>query len=287
MEQTQASRSARLVRSGRDLGQQECAFLGPTEKTIKRLFALSGNLCAFPGCSLPIVESAGTITGEICHIHAQKAGGPRFDSTQTEEDRHGFDKLILLCRRHHRIVDSQPEAFSAEALEELKKIREKEMGRPEQATDAFFAKILLGDLRRVIVNNDSGNVIVDSPGAVQAHTVNVRTTRKALHIQPAAGTIGADQEASRYVQYLISRYNQFASADRSRATTFSYGAISKNVEKSFGAPWRMLAIEDFEPVCAYLQQRIGKTRIAKSNLSKGARSFTIFADFGKKSGDKG
>jgi hypothetical protein len=49
----------------------------------------------------------------------------------------------------------------------------------------------------------------------------------------------------------------------------------------------MLAIEDFEPVCAYLQQRIGKTRIAKSNLSKGARSFTIFADFGKKSVDKG
>ncbi len=38
----------------------------PTEKTIKRLFALSGNICAYPGCSLAIVESVGTVTGEIC-----------------------------------------------------------------------------------------------------------------------------------------------------------------------------------------------------------------------------
>lgn len=49
----------------------------PSEQTIKKLFALSGNLCAFPGCSSPIVEAAGAITGEICHIHAQRKGGPR------------------------------------------------------------------------------------------------------------------------------------------------------------------------------------------------------------------
>lgn len=252
---------------------------GPSEKTIKRLFAISGNLCAFPGCSLPIVESVGTITGEICHIRAQNEGGPRFDKAQTDEERNGFGNLVLLCRRHHKIVDAEPNVYSVEALEEIKSIREREMGRPEQATDSFYAKILLSDLRRVEVNNNSGNVVIDSPGAILAKTVNVKTARKTVKVQPAAGTIGADQEASRYIQHLINRYNEFASADKARGAKFSYGAISKNIETNFRAPWRMLAIEEFEGICAYLQQRTGRTRIAKSNASKGVKSFSSFEEY--------
>lgn len=257
--------------------------MAPTEKTIKRLFALSGNSCAFPGCSLPIVESVGTITGEICHIRAQNEGGPRFDSAQNDEKRHGFDNLILLCRRHHRIVDDNPEVYSADALEDIKRIREEEMGRPEHPTDSFFAKILLGDLRRVEVIN-SRNVIVNSPGAILADTVNVKTTRKTVKIQPAFGTIGADQEASRYIQYLIARYNEFASADKGRGTNFSYGAISKNIEKNFRSPWKMLSMTDFQAVCAYLQQRISKTRIAKLNLARGMKAFSSFYEFSRSAG---
>ena len=56
----------------------------PAEKTVRRLFALSGNMCAFPGCSLPVVESAGTITGEICHIKARSKDGPRYDAAQSD-----------------------------------------------------------------------------------------------------------------------------------------------------------------------------------------------------------
>ena len=58
----------------------------PTEATIKRPFALSGNLCAFPRCHFPIIESAGTVTGEICHIRARSAGGPRYDATQSDTE---------------------------------------------------------------------------------------------------------------------------------------------------------------------------------------------------------
>lgn len=256
--------------------------MGPSEKTIKRLFALSGNLCAFPGCSLPIVESIGTITGEICHIRAQSGGGPRFDKAQTNEERHGFDNLVLLCRRHHKIVDAEPDVYSAEALADIKRIREEEMGRPEKATDSFFAKILLRDLQRIEVNNNTGNVVIGSPGAIIAEAVNV-TTRKKVTIQPATGTIGADQEASRYVQHLIKRYNEFASADKNRATKFSYGAISKNIEVNFRAPWKMLGMKDFEAVCAYLQQRIGRTRIAKLNQAKGIKAFSSFEEYSQSS----
>lgn len=240
---------------------------------------MSGNLCAFPRCALPIVEAVGTITGEICHIRARNEGGPRFDVTQSEDERQSFDNLVLLCRRHHKMVDAEPDVYSVEALEEIKRLREEEMGRPEQAADAFYAKILLGDLRRIEVTNNSGNVVIDSPGAIIAATVNVKSIRKTVKFQPAAGTIGADQKASRYVRHLINRYNEFASADKSRDTKFSYGAISKNIESNFRAPWAMLAIEDFDALCAYLQQRISRTRIAKANAAKGLRAFSSFEDY--------
>ncbi len=251
----------------------------PSETTIKRLFAMSGNLCAFPGCALPIVEAVGTVTGEICHIHARNEGGPRFDPTQSEDERQSFANLVLLCRRHHKMVDAEPDVYSAETLEEIKRLREEEMGRPEEATDAFYAKILLSDLRRIEVTNNSGNVVIDSPGSIIAATVNVKSVRKTVKIQPAAGTIGADLKASLYIQYMISRYNKFASADKSRDTKFSYAAITKNIETKFRGPWRMLAIEDFDALCAYLQQRISRTRIAKANAAKGFRAFSSFEEY--------
>lgn len=251
----------------------------PTEKTIKRLFALSGNICAYPGCVLPIIESAGTITGEICHIRAKNPRGPRFDPAQIEKERHAFDNLILLCRHHHKIVDSEPEVYTVEALLEMKAIHEDAAGRSEQAADSFFAKILLNDFRRVSVVNNSGNVAINSPGAIQAKTVNVRTTRRAVSVNAPPGTIGADQQASRYVQYLIKRYNEYASANKQRAKKFNYGAVSKNIENRFGSSWKLLSIEKFDAVCEYLQQRISKTIIAKLNTSKGKRSFSTYSEF--------
>jgi hypothetical protein len=242
---------------------------------------MSGNICAFPGCQLPMVESAGIVTGEVCHIRARNEGGPRFDMAQTESERHDFDNLVLLCRRHHKVVDAQPDVYSAEALQSIKSMHEKTMGRPEQATDSFYAKILIGDRPPIQVNENSGNVVIDSPGAILVQTLNVKATRTplTLKINAPLGTIGADQEASRYVQHLITRYNDFASADKTRKMKFSYGAISKNIETKFKAAWRLLSMEDFGAVCTYLQQRIDRTRIAKSNAAKGYRSFSSFEEF--------
>jgi len=251
----------------------------PTERTIKRLFALSGNLCAYPGCSLPIIESAGTVTGEICHIRARSAGGPRFEATQSEAERNCFDNLILLCRSHHKVIDTQADIYTSEVLREMKAVHESAAGRPERATDGVFAKLLLNDLQHIEITNNTGNIAVNSPGAIQAHTINVKTARRSVTVNPPLGTIGADQQQSRYVQYLIKRYNEFASADKTRASKFHYGALSVNIESRFGAPWKLLPIENFESLCEYLQQRISKTIVAKQNSAKGNRSFSSYPEF--------
>jgi hypothetical protein len=251
----------------------------PTEKTIKQLFALSGNICAYPGCQLPIVERAGTVTGEICHIKARHVGGPRFDPAQSEEDRHAFVNLILLCRHHHKVIDSEPELYTVDALAEMKWIHENVFGRPETPQDGFFAKILLNDLRRISVTNNSGNVAINSPGAMQAQTINVKTTTKKISVSAPPGTIGSDQDASRYVQYLIKQYNEFAGSDHTRKTKFSYGAISRNIERNFGAEWRLLPLEKANVVFEYLQGRIAKTRQARINKGKGYRAFSTYIEF--------
>src|SRR5947209_5850094 len=96
------------------------ASKGPTEPsrpTVKRLFAVSGNRCAFPKCSTPLVDAgSGSIIGEICHIKGEKPTAVRYDAAQSQEDRHGFDNLILFCGVHHKVVDDNESAYTFERL---------------------------------------------------------------------------------------------------------------------------------------------------------------------------
>lgn len=256
----------------------------PKLPTIKRLYAMSGNMCAFPDCQVPIVEASGTLTGEICHIKAQSPQGPRYDPVQTEEERHSYENLILFCRRHHKVVDSKIEIYDVHALKEIKAIHERFAGRTETDQDSFFARRLLNDLKRINIANNTGNVMIDSPGAIQGHTINVKISKKNISVNAPPGTIGFDVNLSGYVQHLIKRYNEFASSDSTRKTKFSYGAISKNIADNFGTQWKLLPIDKAFDVIAYLQQRISRTRQARTNKGKGWKSFSTFEEYLEKYG---
>ena len=97
----------------------------PRTKTIKRLFALSGNQCAFADCQNLLVDT-GIILGEICHIEASSPGGPRPNLNMSDEERHGYENLILLCRRHHKLVDAKENetTYPAELLHSIKRAHE-------------------------------------------------------------------------------------------------------------------------------------------------------------------
>jgi len=258
----------------------------PSKQTIKKLFALSGNLCAFPGCSLPMVENGGAVTGEICHIQAKSEGGPRFNTSFSERDRHAFKNLILLCSHHHKIIDAQPEIYTTEALIELKAIHESAAGRPERAEDNFFAQLLLNAYKNIQIDNNSGNISINSPGSIQGINVSVSTNQKKVKIEAPLGSLGADLVYSKYISHLISRYNQYASKEPSRKTKFSYGALSKNIETRFGSRWQLLGNEYAQEVISYIQERINKTRIALINKGKGIPSYSALDDYIKKYGAK-
>jgi hypothetical protein len=259
----------------------------PTKQTVKRLFALSGNLCAFPGCSLPMVESSGTVTGEICHIQARSKGGPRYNASLPIKERNVFENLILLCGHHHKIIDAQPEIYTTETLIELKGVHESAAGRPEKIEDNFYAQLLLNAYKNIQIKNNSGNISINSPGSIQGKNVTVNTERKKVKIEAPPGSLGADSVLSKYIAHLISRYNEYASKEPNRKTKFNYGAVSRNVEAKFGARWQLLGGECAQEVISYLHGRINKTRLARINKGKGYPAYSALQEYIQKYGAKG
>ena len=130
-------------------------------QVMKRLFGCSGNQCAFPTCKAPVVDGS-TVLGEVCHIAGAGSNGPRYDATQTDEERNGFDNLILLCPNHHTVIDADLESYTVERLQKMKKEHEARSGtRPPDETNA--ATLLLLDQS---VHNENQS------GGLAAHTVN-------------------------------------------------------------------------------------------------------------------
>lgn len=160
---------------------------GPTTATIKALFALSSNRCAFPDCELPLVDPpSGKVTGRICHIKARSEGGPRYDPNQSDEERHGFGNLLLMCPVHHDVIDADPATYTVEKLLEIKRAHEAlGVGGPEPGEDVvnqflvqlnpfcdrgrindpinFFDRDrILRELRQMLSNGSSVSLVGDS-----------------------------------------------------------------------------------------------------------------------------
>jgi hypothetical protein len=91
----------------------------PNVKTLRLLYTLSGNECAFPNCDHPIFDQDGLYVAELCHIEAESQGGPRYNPSQDGNKRNGFDNLVFMCHRHHREIDNKP-IYSVETLKEIK-----------------------------------------------------------------------------------------------------------------------------------------------------------------------
>lgn len=146
----------------------------PTLATVKRLFALSGNRCAFPNCDTPLVEEeSGKVTGRICHITAQSVGGPRYDAGQSETERHAFENLILLCPIHHDVIDADVGIYSINRLRQMKTYHESSsvtIAPRLNASDDIAAKLIESVMSATLT--DSPVVTsVNQSGGQTAHSI--------------------------------------------------------------------------------------------------------------------
>lgn len=105
------------------LKDDPAAVMSITDKTRKVLWGRSGNLCAFCKSRLVLdasAQDAESVVGEECHIISGALGGPRHDPSFPPAAVDGLENLILLCRVHHKLVDDQPETFTAAMLRGLR-----------------------------------------------------------------------------------------------------------------------------------------------------------------------
>ena len=111
-------------------------------RILRLLYAHSGNCCAFEGCHSPIFEDDGTLTGECCHIEAYSPKGPRYNEKQADTERNGYDNLILMCARHHKVIDSHVELYTVEKLKSLKNAHENQYKAQQlEATDIMLRQL--------------------------------------------------------------------------------------------------------------------------------------------------
>ncbi|WP_181726458.1 HNH endonuclease [Micromonospora provocatoris] len=123
------------------------------DREVKRLYAVSGNLCAFTGCEQRLCEPGdsgepGVVTGEMAHIVAASRQGPRGRGVLTDDERNSAENLILLCERHHKIVDRRPRTYTVDVLTEMKRRHEAPfLAAPSEATAApVVSETLLSSL---------------------------------------------------------------------------------------------------------------------------------------------
>lgn len=119
---------------------------------VKALFAASPNVCAYRGCDEKLTDPAWKETNaEIAHICGERPGAPRFDPAMSADERNCYANLMLLCPKHHKLIDRlDPDSHTVEMLREMKEASELH-GSTSRAwgTDSElgrFALLLLGSL---------------------------------------------------------------------------------------------------------------------------------------------
>lgn len=186
----------------------------PSRATIKQLFAVSGNQCAFPGCIEKLVDGD-NILGEICHIEAADKGGERYNPSQTEDERAAFPNLILLCPKHH-IITNDIKKYTVEALKEMKASHAKRFAEsPYQPTEEAVNKIQ--QINNQYTNSGSGVLAVintENTQIVTGITLKDATDLFSLLFDQNFPRLkeAAQEEARRRVEELRKEFDKAAAA---------------------------------------------------------------------------
>lgn len=139
-----------------------------TELTIKKLYSLSGNICAFPTCKLELITKDEKINiSEICHIEGEEENSPRYNPNLTKTQLDDYENLILLCRNHHKIIDDAEATYTVDDLKDLKrKHEEQNRDKDYKISDELARKIIQESLVQTNINSSTGTQIITQTGNI-------------------------------------------------------------------------------------------------------------------------
>jgi len=121
---------------------EKMSRIPPDPKTLKELFRLSGNRCAFSRCKKKIVDPKDFSTGFVCSIESNEIKQPRYNSDLSTENRIKIDNLILLCVEHFCDTELKEKKFSIKKLMKMKTNSESSSNKSDFAiTDDQISEI--------------------------------------------------------------------------------------------------------------------------------------------------
>ena len=167
-----------------------------TDKTLKRLFGLSGNICAFPGCNASLVNSQNAQDSNICHIEAANKGGERYNQDMSVEERADYNNLILLCRQHHEKTNDVS-IYTVEVLKEMK-----------QNHESTYLNQRINNNPSMLKNaiNAISNISLDS--IKKTESLNVYNPKDKLNYNHIKTNFSMIQEYKVYYEKINSLYNE-------------------------------------------------------------------------------
>lgn len=132
------------------------ATIKPKEQ--RRLHAKSGNRCAM--CHAVLVDAnndSHACIGENAHIYGEMPNSARYDGSLDVDFVNSDDNLIFLCANCHTKIDSEPEKYPVQLLQELKKSHEKWVIEKLRESTLNYGYAELEVLAKYILKRQSSN----------------------------------------------------------------------------------------------------------------------------------
>lgn len=220
------------------------------KSTEKLVYQQAGSRCSF--CGFDEIDAL-----DIHHIVSRSDYGSNEPAN-----------LILTCKNCHARIHSRaiPEA-------EVRRVKASQ-GATIHRMPGAMSRPQVGNL--VSIGRDVTGSIV-AGGDVHVHGARLKGK-----MNYPAGSLGADLLRKNYVQYLVSRYNDFKQTGHQsygQAGGHHYGSIHSNIRGKFEAKTYFIPVERFDEVVRYLHGRIDQTIQGKRNRSRGDRAYSSFEEY--------
>ena len=160
-----------------------------TDHDRKLLWTKAGNRCSyrFNGviCDEELIKNDNcnnVIIGDECHIVAKHKSTSRW--MEEFQDRDGYENIILMCKIHHKMIDSLSETFTVDILKHMK--NEHESNISERLKNKEIEPLIIKDsfFNTEVKNADKAvGMEVNRP----AQLSNVKSNLKVENVKEAIG----------------------------------------------------------------------------------------------------
>ncbi len=258
-----------------------------SQRTLKVLFARSMNQCAFPGCVATIVDpKEDVVYGEVCHIEGVEPGSARHNPLREANTLNDNDNLILLCERHHKLVDANPNEYPVSYLRQIKAAHEQQGPIEITPFETRCANLMIKHIEVHITSNArvyNGSTHIEASGNATQNIVvnNIKGggKRRSVASVPTSGTVGTDAAKRSYVCHLHERLFKFTSAIPKYSNSRAGATIARKIKERFGATWTNVPLERYDEFVAYLKAEIDKTPIGRKNTLRGVPNYSSYEEF--------